>query len=231
MSNRKRAASAPRKGRTLLGGKTNDDGQSSIALRHKLAPVVKTTATFQGRRQSTQARIPKAWSDTYHKPASSVEYSSEYIASLKVRAAYHNPRKPTANASTLRYQEWSDKAGMVITKQKTIDLSYRDGSAKEYQAPAKRLLWRGEETLFDNCATIEARISDMRPRDLFIGDVITNRSTKAKIAYHKLDQPLPAWNVRQIDKPAKVEAIAAVHAWRMAKQLAHAEALIELASR
>jgi hypothetical protein len=164
-----------------------------------------------------------------------------------VRAAYHNPRKPTKNASTLRYQEWSDRAGIVITKQKRIDLRTSDGKAEEYQAPAKRMLWRGEATLFDDCTSVDSKNSNGLSRHFVRGEAYRTdaivedsgfKTTKSrlshvisKVEYHKLDQPLPAWNVRQIDKPAKIEAIAAVHAWRMAKQEAHALALIELASR
>lgn len=95
----------------------------------------------------------------------------------------------------------------------------------------KGISWRDGPDLFDACASMEARISDMRPRHLLIGDVVTNRSKEKRIAYHTLVGDLPPWTPSPVPvKRAKLEADQAVAVWRQAQQLAHHEQLMRWAN-
>lgn len=140
MSNRSKASSLPRKGRTLMGG-------SSIALVSGLRDTTKAVVIVKGKhRGSTKlaSSLPGSWSDTYHKPSNAVDYSLAAWARINTVRIRFNPNKVQANKQTLRV--WD------AVKRKFVARRIQIGApGSKYQAPAPELLMRGEPCLFDDC--------------------------------------------------------------------------------
>lgn len=184
-------------------------GSGSIDMAWQTAATPRISATYQGRRQATHSRIPGAWSDMMREKPKQITYSPEYLAGLSWVKSLHNPNAVLANTSSVRYREWSDRQQSIITKTRHVD------HGGTYQRTPAKLVMRGDPCLFDDCTTIEARISDMRPRNLLVGDVVTNRPKQARIKYHDMSASLPAWKATPIVKASKAELDHDVALWRM----------------
>ena len=204
-SNRSRAGSIKRKGK-LIGVHTK--------WVRPLAPTgdasIALRHTLKAGDGKVRSRIPKAWQDTHRiKPvdpfAMSVlyGYASDYLdKALSVRAPF-NPNRVSSNIQTLRVWEPS--------KRKFVAKRIQIGSpGSVYQAPVHSTVMRGNPCLFDDC-------------------VLTPHASHT--LKHKPCGVLPAFTIAPIVKRSRIEADLAVDAWRKAKQLAHALALIELGSR
>lgn len=236
-SNRSRASSIKRKPR-LLGVHTKwvrplaPIGDASIALRH----------TLKAGDGKVRSRIPKAWQDTHRvKPVDPLSmsqlygYASDYMdKALAVRAPF-NPNRISKNVQTLR--AWDPAKRKFVAKRIQIG---SPGSV--YQAPVHSTVMRGNPCLFDDCTKDsdpiiegpEAYRCSVRVFDEVAGkykhkDVILHSARN--VQFHKPCGVLPPFQLATIVKRSRIEADLAVQAWREAKQLAHALALIELGGR
>lgn len=162
-----------------------------------------------------QSRLPGSWSSKVTAQERKPVYSSPNPLADGERASRYNPNPIVPNMGTRTYREFSEKLGGIITKRERYQIG-DEGST--YQKPADKPQWRGDPCLFDDC--VSAGRHDVRTR--------VNGHT---MPIHIPSGTLPAWKIAPIRKPSKAQASAWIDVWRQAKQLAHAEALIELAQR
>jgi hypothetical protein len=146
------------------------------------------------------SRLPKQWSDMVREPApKAIEYAPEYWLGLVARGLRFNPNPTMIDQSKVKFREFSERLGKVITKTKTV---YHGGYRK---APAPELVWRGAPCLFDDCQAIEGK-----------------REYGKKL--HACVGTLPPYPV-PLPKPRDAWLDALVADWRGRQQLAYLEQL------
>jgi hypothetical protein len=180
------------------------DAPSSRDLRSNLRTpgVALLTNTLLPKAMS---RIPKAWSDMYREPEyPSIEYAPEYQLGLIARGLRFNPAPWEVNASKVRYREYSEKLGSIITKTRTV---YHGGMR---QRPVPKLSWRGEPCLFDWCT---------------LGDDRSRMPDGRRVVYHVPIGTLPPFPSVRACKPRTEELVALLADWKGRQQLAYLEAL------
>lgn len=213
-SNRQRAGAQSRASRTLLGG-----GSAHVAtslgkqgkMRGKRGVVIHTMPVVNSAgKVKLMSRLPGSWSDMMRERISStpVRYDPAYLAGLSHIKSLHNPNMVTDNVSTVRVWEWSDKLGKAITKTKRIE------HGGTYQAPARKLVMRGDPCLFDDCASLDPQGCNGEPRTAYHRDVITNRDRSKRIVYHDMAGTLPSYTVAPIVKRGSADLASMVAEWR-----------------